>query len=231
MTDMTNRLLDESMKNPDLGEIDRLLDRDYILSHAELCVCKTDWNEQFLADTPNMTIEGTDLSAYARISLGDGANVVPRAEQLKTAGITPEELLNAASENSRRNYKIESLDAKIAELLGEEPPAESRSGAYVLSNNSAIHGASAITDPETRAKARDLVGADDVYIIPSSIHECLVMPAANMRPEEVNAMIREINQAEVKPEERLSDHAYKFDGQKLSEVKTMDRELVAGRSR
>ncbi|MBR3244077.1 MAG: hypothetical protein IKF90_15500, partial [Parasporobacterium sp.] len=62
-------------------------------------------------------------------------------------------------------------------------------------------------DPEVLAGAYDLIGSEEIYIIPSSVHECLALPA-NIPAEEVNAMIQEINRTEVKLEDRLGDHAY-----------------------
>ena len=230
VTDMTNRFLEGSMEMPDIGEVGRLVDRDFILHRAQLCVCKTDWNQPFLAGTPSHPIEGTDLSAYARIRVGEDATAVPRYEQLEAAGITGEELLEAAEANSRPTYNVESLDAVLSRVLGAPLPM-GNSGMYVITNDSGVYGAAAITDPEVLNTARECIGAEEVYVLGSSIHEILVV-SADIAPEsEVNHMISEINRAEVKPEDRLSDHAYRYDGAKLTEVRTQDRELVTGRSR
>lgn len=55
------------------------------------------------------------------------------------------------------------------------------------------------------------------YIIPSSIHELLLMPDTKRINEEmVRKTIFQINREHVEPEERLSDSLYHYDGQKLS---------------
>ena len=229
VVDMANHFLEQSLEMPDLGDIGRMVDKDYVLEHAQLCLAKTDWNQVFFAGTPHVSVEGTDLSAYARIRISDDASMVPRYEQLKSLDITGEELLQAAQENSRQTYKVESMESVLARMIGGDPATMNKSGIYVITNDSALYGASAITDAETMAAAYDLVGGE-AYVIPSSVHECLII-SANIAEEEVNAMINSVNSEEVRPEERLSDHAYRFDGQKLTETKTQDRELVAGRSR
>lgn len=51
---------------------------------------------------------------------------------------------------------------------------------------------------------------DDVCIIPSSVHEILLMPAERIVPEEMNMTIRHINSVAVSKDEYLSDHMYLY---------------------
>lgn len=57
-------------------------------------------------------------------------------------------------------------------------------------------------------------GVNKIIIIPSSIHEVILVPLSEssigMIPEWVNGIIRSINDTEVKEEEVLSDHAYLY---------------------
>lgn len=77
LTDMTNDFLRGSTeKMPELKETNLLENRQFLIEHAKLCVCKIDWNEAFLSDTPHKSIEGTDLAEYARIYIGDDMHVV-----------------------------------------------------------------------------------------------------------------------------------------------------------
>lgn len=50
----------------------------------------------------------------------------------------------------------------------------------------------------------------DLYILPSSIHELIVVPTYIERPEELAEMVKEVNRTQVRPEDRLSDNAYLF---------------------
>ena len=50
------------------------------------------------------------------------------------------------------------------------------------------------------------------YIIPSSIHELLLIPSADYTDrEEIKAMFRKVNDNQVRPEERLSYSLYGYD--------------------
>ena len=51
----------------------------------------------------------------------------------------------------------------------------------------------------------------DIYILPSSIHETLLIPADGEKDaEELKDMVRTINATEVSPEEVLSDNVYVY---------------------
>ena len=49
-------------------------------------------------------------------------------------------------------------------------------------------------------------------MLPSSIHETLIIPKdAGMEFKELEQMVQEVNQTQVAPGERLSDHVYEYD--------------------
>ena len=51
----------------------------------------------------------------------------------------------------------------------------------------------------------------DLLILPSSVHEVLVIPDAGWDDyEELNAMVRAVNRDMVSKEEQLSDHIYRY---------------------
>ena len=59
------------------------------------------------------------------------------------------------------------------------------------------------------------------YIIPSSIHELLLIPTARFTErDEIKAMICEVNDTQVKPEERLSYSLYGYN-KKENEVEIL----------
>ena len=90
----------------------------------------------------------------------------------------------------------------------------------VILNKGGLFGAKAITDTEYLSSIYDEEG--EFYIIPSSIHELIVIPSeAFPSVEEVKEMkgfIAEVNANEVKPCEILSNNLYKFDGKEVSIV-------------
>lgn len=81
---------------------------------------------------------------------------------------------------------------------------------YVLSNAQRFFGASCML---YTAKLREfaLLKCSDLYILPSSIHEVILIPQ-NISPdyESLCRMVREINESEVDPCDRLSNRVYRF---------------------
>ena len=97
------------------------------------------------------------------------------------------------------------------ELMGEVEPA--MPGVYVCTNESKHHGASVLMYPDFMDEVADKLGGD-FYIIPSSIHETLLFPAKDVENyHDLEAMVREVNETQVAPEERLSDNVYHYDAE------------------
>ena len=82
---------------------------------------------------------------------------------------------------------------------------------YVISNIRGLYGATSVLNDQFMDRVKDQIG-EDFYLLPSSVHEMIcVKEAFAPDVEDLEAMIKEINNSTVSPEERLSDHAYKYD--------------------
>lgn len=81
---------------------------------------------------------------------------------------------------------------------------------YVLSNQRGVNGASVILyDGVLKACAKSL--GSDFIILPSSIHEVLLLPCEeDMDAAELASMVGQINESEVAPEEVLSGNVYRY---------------------
>ena len=82
---------------------------------------------------------------------------------------------------------------------------------YVLRNESKVLGAACILYP---GLLRDFAAAcrSDLYVIPSSIHEMLILPHANLiESGQIKEIIWDINRVEVAAEEVLSDNLYIYE--------------------
>lgn len=80
---------------------------------------------------------------------------------------------------------------------------------YVMSNTMKFNGATCITYPNA---IRDFAMEHncDVYIIPSSIHELILIPDIRCSVETINDLIKDVNRRQLDPVEILSDHAYVY---------------------
>ncbi len=81
---------------------------------------------------------------------------------------------------------------------------------YVLTNEKKTFGASAILYPDILKVFSDKIGSD-LYILPSSIHEVILVPAfENLSVKDLFDMVSEVNDTLVMDEEILSDNVYRF---------------------
>ena len=80
----------------------------------------------------------------------------------------------------------------------------------MLTNTDGVAGAVALAYPNQIEIIR--AGLDGgFYMIPCSIHECLILPDdGTYREEELNSMVRDVNKTQLQPDDVLSDHVYKF---------------------
>ena len=97
---------------------------------------------------------------------------------------------------------------KTTEQLPLEQAVHANGNLYVLTNQDGINGAGCLMYPGLIEKLEEYFQSK-YYILPSSIHEVLLLPVRHsVEPEELNDMIREINLTQVPEEEILSDCCY-----------------------
>lgn len=93
-------------------------------------------------------------------------------------------------------------------LLLEELENEDCLSMYVIKNQLCLNGAGCILYENVLKGFAETMG-DDLYILPSSIHETIVIPVSdNQLHEYLREMVREINHTNVVVEERLADNVY-----------------------
>lgn len=82
---------------------------------------------------------------------------------------------------------------------------------YILTNEERYFGASCILYPHVLESIADRLNSP-FYILPSSIHECIIKPVSeHYTQESLSEMVREINESHVDEKEVLSDRAYYYD--------------------
>jgi hypothetical protein len=93
------------------------------------------------------------------------------------------------------------------EDAGMDPEDETM---FVLSNKEGVYGAAAVLDRKIMRKVVETIGSS-FYLLPSSIHEWIVVPATpDMDVKQLEAMVRSANASVVSPEERLGDRVYRY---------------------
>lgn len=121
-------------------------------------------------------------------------------------GFLMEEFLEAAKENMEQALK--NAETEYQKLFGGQ--ADKLPEIYIISNELRVQGASVIfyTDVLEHFAAEK---KSDLILLPSSIHEWLVLTEASAGEiPGLEAMVRDANARVVLPEEILSEHVYKY---------------------
>lgn len=154
---------------------------------------------------------------YAYISdlMGSGSIVI-RREHLQYWEISEEDLLREAIEMTRRDlpYFWYDMSSFVETLCNGQEVDELWQGyhkpMYVVTNQNKYFGAIAIIYEDMLEEMGKLIG-DNFVILPSSIHEVIVVSADRMPVWKLKAMVKEVNAEHVEPQEVLSDHVYYYD--------------------
>lgn len=115
-------------------------------------------------------------------------------------------------ENRKEKSQIFFKDMEILVEEVEQALAESASdNMYVLTNKNKYYGAVCILYREfLHAFAQEL--GKNLYILPSSIHEVILVPDTGREDVvQLGAMVAEVNATQLEPEEVLSDNVYYYD--------------------
>lgn len=172
-----------------------------------------DMNMKMLERRPHTLID--ELAVFYCIHLDcckDGtASIAITNDILKMWEMDVEDLHELAVNNlpSVLPSTFKGMSEVMMEMTGMEFPDVDEK-MFVLSNVQKVNGASALLDKEIMKVVIDRVGTD-FYILPSSLHEVLIVPAdAGMDVSDLEAMVREVNDTQVSIEDKLSDFVFKY---------------------
>ena len=186
-------------------------------------------NGDGLKDVPHRTFAG-DLALTAHILLsndgGKQASLRVTYDVLKRLNMTEDELFDTAIENARsiKPMELMAIGSVLINMMGEDAvddmlgTAEPAVPMIVANAADSLNGAAVMAYPDFMDKAAGAVGSDEFWIIPSSIHEVLLVPSGTASAGDLAAMIRDVNSTQVAPDEVLSWHPYYCDGHTISAV-------------
>lgn len=135
--------------------------------------------------------------------------------------VTSDEICEIAKENSPRllPYRITRLDDILGDEFCDEFSNEPGKGVemlsdsdymYVLSNELGIHGAACMLYDGILQRFSQRFGSD-IIIIPSSVHEVLLIPWKQQYDiQELNSLVRDVNDNIVDAEEMLAQNVYLY---------------------
>ncbi|MDE6026115.1 MAG: hypothetical protein K2G45_11765 [Lachnospiraceae bacterium] len=129
-----------------------------------------------------------------------------------------EELYDIAHKNTLRMFPpvVKRLDAVLEEKISDTKEIPKNSDLYILTNADGVNGATCILFDDILREFGEKHGG--FYILPSSIHETLLLPAHGLEDRgELEEMVRDINRYVVSDMDYLSDTVYYYnpDRQKI----------------
>lgn len=123
-----------------------------------------------------------------------------------------EEFSKGMEKESREEefLSAEGMDELAKQLIGQTEKTDNQTPMYVLSNTERIHGAACILYGHLLEDISKKIN-DNLYILPSSVHEMIIIPASFAgKTSDLKLMVEEINETQVEEEEVLSNSVYFF---------------------
>lgn len=182
-------------------DTEKLLDKSFVLANIEYRLVNYDKNAQSFFEEKIPHKKVLDLAVTYRIALGENFSALVNEQIMRAAGIEFEELDKAAMKNTAtKGFVLEN----VAELLDfpDHIPM------YTLTNKSYMFGAVALLYTDQYKALANLFDAD-LYVIPSSVHEVLILPAIE-NPASIKQLIRNVNGSKVSEEDFLSNELYVY---------------------
>lgn len=203
------------------------MDIEHVKDNVIMCLVNTEQNRELLSDVPNRGFH--DLSVIYRWVVErtpDAVGSILVSDRVaEEIGMTEEELFRCAVENTRRINPVSvtcmgsmfggipegiSLPQEVREEM--ERAKRTADNMWIISNKSGINGAVSMLYEENLHQLAEKLG-ENLFILPSSIHEVIAMPAemAGKNLTNLIEMVQEVNMGSVELGERLSNSVYHYD--------------------
>lgn len=183
----------KSHKNEDIPNFNtnEIIKRQYILDHVIPCLVNKKGNEALLANKPHISFFDMEIVFRVICSEDWSASYMLNDIQMEEENLNLKEVYNASLKNNG-------------------PVIKSFFGMTILTNEKNLYGASCILHKitlESIAKQME----NDFYILPSSIHETIIVPYnENFPPSFLQDIVKEVNETEVDDDEILTNSVYLY---------------------
>ena len=177
----------------------------------------TERNESLVEQS--ISKEFLDLSAVVRVVLKmdkEGmASMTLSKRDAEILGMTEEEIYAAALKNTLRLFppKLMNLEGYVEMSIGAKLLfVEDEVTTYILTNQKEVDGAIYFMSPEVVGAIAEAL-EDDLYILPSSVNEVLLVRASELEDgvDELKEMVRDANETVVAEKDILSYNVYHYD--------------------
>ena len=177
-------------------------------------------NAELLADTPYVEYQDLAVVFYILVSKDKSGitSITVRNSLMDMWGMDADILYYLAKKNTQRLFRgrVLSMMEVMAEIIGDSADAfeDSAFPMYVATNVFKMNGACILLYDGVLKKFAEKIGGD-FYILPSSVHEVIFVPAnGDMDARYLIQMVKEVNATELAPDEVLSDNVYIYHADK-----------------
>lgn len=234
VTMWTNAIEDAEVKIGMRAEkLEQIRNKEYVSKNVFFMFVNTEMNKDYLKEIPHR--EFLDLSIIYRVVVSkthdSTASYSINNEFFSSMGFSEQELYDLAKENTFRifescfdsllNSEISILNDRLLEVDPYDPEYKTISDQiedleayagepiYVITNKTRLNGAIEILNSDFMEKVAEIM-EDDFYIIPSSIHECLICPVSKASETDVLNMVITANKDAVDTKDILANSVYKY---------------------
>lgn len=231
MESVYRRIADVVVEAPIQVDLKSILNYEDVKDKLFIRVSSAEANKEVLEIVPHQLKE--DLAITYHVAVGknqDGlSSMLITNEMMKEYGVTQEQIHEDAMKSSPRVMvpEVSSIGVLIDEiyqknilmltpderemLLETLQESSEMPTFFVVTNTERIDGAGVIFYPEFMDNMGELLG-NDFFILPSSIHQMLILPDdGQVDAEMLRDMVKEVNATQVAPAERLTNDVYHFD--------------------
>lgn len=205
-------------------DTDRFCHFENIKDHVVYKIVNYDKNTELFKDIPYKKFLDLAIVYYINIKdeTFDNASILINNTQLKVWGVDELTIDELAKKNTPLIHRaeIKTMADTLIELMNSKDDEaieflkSENSPMYVVSNEDKVFGAAVMLYDGLLREFSKKVNAN-VYIIPSSVHELILVPDEYVSDSSVlDDMICEINATEVPGTDILSNHAYYYDKKK-----------------
>lgn len=216
----------EQLKREPAGKVGKTTEWSYeqIRSHLYIQISEVGRNQKWLGDKVH-EINGDMVLTYHALlddEFGMRSELCITKTQIESWGVTEETIRNDARANLDCSEAV--VNSMVDVVVSYAGPGEVKNlyrlppkcwergepTMYILQNPERQYGASQLLRPEVLSRIGETLG--DYYVLPSSVHEVLLIPKSDAPPlSALSQMVFEINRTEVREADILSDQVLYYD--------------------
>lgn len=196
---------------------------DNVSCHLHTAIVNFDENKSWLTQFPHEHV--ADMGVFVKQYFVNGESVNVDYATLTHMHMTKEEAFAIAKETTRQDMEFLSMEDLITQMIlknGFDVECVAAAGefvpdapVYVLSNESGIDGAALLADIKVLKSIQEKLD-DNIYILPSSTHEVLILPQAEFKSmDEIQEVLSVSGMDRPDTGSELSNSIYEFDGRSL----------------